>query len=534
MSRLPLLAVIGLGLSLAGCPGGGTARTQRRTGGAGSGATGASETSPRLVVLLVIDHFPEWHFEARRPVFTRGFARLLAEGEWRVGRHPSIATATAPGHTLLGTGEPPARSGIISNEIWSRDEKRLVGAAIGRDDKPSSERLRVPGLGDAIAASRTGAKAVGVALKVRAARLPLGHHGLAIYFDATKGTWQTHGGPLPAWLATYSSEHPVTPAVWTARDPAQLAQLTGTVDDQKGEVGEKGFGPTFPHDPAATKKPIDALYALPQGDELTLDMATAALAGESLGADDTPDLLVVSLSAHDYIAHGWGHESWEALDAEQRLDERLDPFLSALDNTVGTGRWAMVVTSDHGGSPLPERSNGGRFSEEQVQRAANAAASTVLGQGDWIASASWPNITFTATALAQNKKELTNAYRKIIFALRSFPGIAQADRSDAFIGNCDARPADARAICLALDPERAGEFFYLPRAGWIVQNDNEPLATAHGSAHDYDRNVPVILLPFDRAKHDAQTAPSAEMSLADVAPLVASWLGVTSPRDLPR
>jgi len=532
VNRLPLLLV----LALAACPGGGTrARTTGGGGkGGGSGGSVVSGHSPRLVVLLIIDQLPEWHFETRRPLLTQGFGRLLAEGEWRVGRHESIATATSPGHALLGTGEPPARSGIISNDIWSREEQRLVGAAIGRDDKPSAERLRVPGLGDSIAAAKSGAKAIGVSLKVRSARLPLGHHGLAIYYDAKLGAWQTHGAPAPAWFTTYTHDHPIQLAPWNPRDAVQLATLTGTVDDQKGEVGEKGFGPTFPHDPASTKSPNDALLAMPLGNDLTLDMATAAIAGENLGADDTPDLLVVSLSAHDYIAHGWGHESWEALDGEQRLDERLDLFLTSLDTQIGKDNWSLILTSDHGGPPLPERTHGGRFSEEQIQRAANAAFSTVLGNGNWVASASWPNVTLTPAALAQNKKELANAYKKIIFALRSFPGVIQADRSDAFIGNCDARPTAAREICLALDPERAGEFFYIPRENWIVENEDERLATGHGSPYDYDRNVPVILLPFGRTAHDPQTAPSVEMNLGDVAPLIASWLGVSSPRDLPR
>jgi hypothetical protein len=89
----------------------------------------AHDLSPRLVVLLVIDQWPEWAFKAKRPALTRGFARLLAEGEWRTGRIPSIATLTAPGHALLGTGESPARSGIVANEWWSRDETRVVRAS---------------------------------------------------------------------------------------------------------------------------------------------------------------------------------------------------------------------------------------------------------------------------------------------------------------------------------------------------------------------------------------------------------------------
>src|ERR1044071_619079 len=69
-------------------------------------------TEPRLVVLLVIDQWPEWSFGAKRPALTGGFARLLSEGEWHVGEYSSAATITAPGHALLGSGELPYRSGV--------------------------------------------------------------------------------------------------------------------------------------------------------------------------------------------------------------------------------------------------------------------------------------------------------------------------------------------------------------------------------------------------------------------------------------
>ena len=76
---------------------------------------------PRLVVLVVIDQLPAWAFEQKRPYFAKGFDRLLREGEWHTGQHPSAATLTAPGHALLGTGEPTATSGILANEWWSRE-----------------------------------------------------------------------------------------------------------------------------------------------------------------------------------------------------------------------------------------------------------------------------------------------------------------------------------------------------------------------------------------------------------------------------
>ena len=57
---------------------------------------GRPGSEPRLVVLLVIDQWPEWAFEAKRPAFTGGFDRLLREGEWHVGQRVR--------HTRYGSG----------------------------------------------------------------------------------------------------------------------------------------------------------------------------------------------------------------------------------------------------------------------------------------------------------------------------------------------------------------------------------------------------------------------------------------------
>src|SRR5512144_2015135 len=90
---------------------------------AGPRATDAPEpgTEPRLVVLLVVDQWPTWSFEAKRAALTGGFDRLLREGEWHTGQHPSAATITASGHAMFGSGEPPYHTGIVGNEWWHRD-----------------------------------------------------------------------------------------------------------------------------------------------------------------------------------------------------------------------------------------------------------------------------------------------------------------------------------------------------------------------------------------------------------------------------
>lgn len=492
---------------------------------------------PRLVVMLVIDQWPEWAFEAKRSGLRGGgFERLLAEGEWRVGVHPSAATLTAPGHALLGTGEPSATSGIISNEWWRPDQGRIMKSVEAEDGSVSAKWLRVPGLGDSIAAAGTGAKAVAVSLKDRAAVLVLGHAGTSIWYAPKTVDWTstTH----PKWLDEWNRSKPIAlhlRDVWTPIDRARVAALSGRRDYQIGEIGEKGFGTTFPHDLALTKQPAEAIFAAPIGNDLVLDTAVAAIRGERLGADAVPDYLAISLSAHDYIAHGWGHESWESWDAVLRLDARLATFLGELDRLVGAGRWAMVVTSDHGAAPLPELVDGGRIRYVQVALRANAAASRVLGSGSWIADPKYPTLYLSPEARARSPQEVAAAIDAIVVDLRTMPGIARAEKTSDLAGGCGDRTGDDRALCLAIDPERSGEVLYVPMRGWVLEDDDEAVATAHGTYYDYDQRVPLLLLAPHRARHSPAMAPAAgTVPIETVAAMVAGWLGGTPPQQLRR
>lgn len=491
----------------------------------------ASDTT-KLVVLFVIDQLPEWAFEAKRPALHGGLDRLLREGDWHVGQHPSAATLTAPGHALLGTGATTSATGILANEWWHRDLARSLKAVESADGTISAAWLRVPALGDAIEASRDGAKAISVSLKDRAAILPIGHAGTPVWYDHKLVGFRSTGAV--AWLDAYNRDHPVTAHlhdVWTPLDAALVAKLSGVPDDRPGEVGLKGLGATFPHALADTKDPADAIFATPLGNDLVLDVATAAIDGEHLGTHGAPDLLVISLSANDFIAHAWGHESWEAWDALIRVDQRLGAFLTDLDRKIGAGRWVMIATSDHGASPTPK----GRVRYGDVKKVANGAAQAELGPGDWIADAHYPSVYLTDAALKSAGRDRETLIRKVVFALRSLPSMGRVERAADFEGHCETRKGDAFAICLALDPERSGEVFYMPAEGFVMEDDDAEVATAHGSLHAYDRLVPVIVLGPNRVPHAPLEHPNADnVPMAQIAPMLSRWLGVTPPAELKR
>jgi hypothetical protein len=72
----------------------------------------------------------------------------------------------------------------------------------------------------------------------------------------------------------------------------------------------------------------------------------------------------------------------------------------------------------------------------------------------------------------------------------------------------------------------------MPKPHWVLQDRDEPIATAHGSIYPYDRQVPMIVLAPGRQTHAPLTRPLATRSMTEVAPTIARWLGVTPPLEL--
>jgi hypothetical protein len=485
-------------------------------------------------VLVVIDQLPAWSFPAKAAAATDGIARVVAAGRHFTARYPYAATQTAPGHAALGTGAPPSVTGILANEWWHRDVGREMRAAEDPAGGSSAAWLRVDGLADVLTRDHPGAKAVGVALKDRSAILSLGHAGLSVWYDDGCACFVSNAGDTPPpWLATLATEHPIEPRLadpWVAADPARLETLSGGPDDAPGELAIPGWTSTFPHDLAATGAPARAVVDTPLGDEIVVEAAIAAIRGEQLGADAAPDYLVVSFSAHDYVGHAFGPDSWEAWDTWLALDRQIGDLLRVLDAEVGAGRWALVLTSDHGGPELPERREarglpGARFAYEDVAATAQAAAVTVAGEGDWIASARYPTIYLTEAARALPDETRAALIDAAVAAVAAMPGIDRASPAAALEGDCAHRAGDDRALCLSLDPERSGEIVYDPAEGTVLHKADWVDAISHGSLHPYDREVPLVLVGPGVTPGDAADV----VSPLQVAPTFALWLGVSPP-----
>jgi predicted AlkP superfamily pyrophosphatase or phosphodiesterase len=489
---------------------------------------------PRLVVLIVIDQLPSWMFERDRALFTGGLGRLLREGGYvRHGELPYANTFTAPGHAMIGTGATPNLHGVVGNQWWRRAEQREQPAErdlsspvlpLGPVDKElladlgaSSRALRISGVADALrVATHDRGRSIAIGLKARAACFLAGKQPqLAVWYEPLAGGMTTsaaYASVPPPWLQQLARTKPASRFVgqtWLPLDAALLARHTGIPDDAPGEGALHGLGVAFPH----LVHDAEELVHTPFADEIVMDTALAALDPMQLGADDVPDLLAISFNAHDYAGHNWGPDAWETLDLTLRLDASLGTLFSELDRRVGADGWAAVLTSDHGATPLPERS--AVPGAKRLPPADIAAAGGAL-----VAKVSSDEVFMTPAWRALPPGEQHAALGAVAASIRAaFPDLDVFESADA--SHC-AEPGLAGDVCRAIVPGESGELYLAPHRGFVITEYKT--GTHHDAPNTDNQQVPILVRAPGLHPQTIERASSLQ-----IAPTVAALLGVPPP-----
>lgn len=175
----------------------------------------SAQSSPRLVVILVVDQMRADYLRTFERHWQGGFRMLLREGAvFENARYPYMSTFTCAGHSTIGTGTFPRTHGMVSNAWWQRDAGAAPECTV--DDKApavsygravqggnSPKYLLVNTLADELRGQKPGARVVAVSLKSRSAITLAGHAGDAVvWFDDPAGTFTTSQAytkvPVPA------------------------------------------------------------------------------------------------------------------------------------------------------------------------------------------------------------------------------------------------------------------------------------------------------------------------------------------------
>lgn len=499
----------------------------------------AATPAPKLVVVIAVDQFSADLFAEYRSHFTGGLARLASGIVFPAGYQSHAATETCPGHSTILTGNHPAHTGIIANNYFdlsvSRDDKRVycaedetvAGTTSGSGKyAPSVNHLLVPTLGDLMKAANPKAQVVSVAGKDRAAIMMGGHKADELMWLVPTGLTSYRGTELSptaqqAGAAIAAAIAQPRPA---ATLPADCASHDIAIPLDKG--GSVGTG-RFQRDGGDFRR----FMASPEADGAVLAAGAALRQARGLGEGDTTDLLILGLSATDYVGHSTGTEGSEMCMQMLALDRELGDFFARLDAT-GID-YVVALTADHGGHDLPERNRQNAWpAAERVDKALDPdamgkAVAEKLGLPQPLLYSDGPfGDMYLSKALTPPQRKA--AMTELLARYRAHPQVEAVVTGEELAKYpISKRSPDVWTLMDKLrasyNPQRSGDFLVVlkPRVTPIPESGMGYVAT-HGSVWDYDRRVPIL---FWRKGLTGFEQPNAVMTV-DILPTLASVIGV--------
>lgn len=503
---------------------------------------------PRLVLFISVDGMGTELFLRTRAKHRYGFLQLSRTGAYFPNaRYTFAKTSTGPGHATLATGANPWRHGVIGNrginQKTGKLEPILADAAHPTLEAPpkledvSPENLRVESLGDRLRLATYGkAKVVALSQKARAAIPFAGRMGQAFWFNDSVGKFVSgtfYTKEFPQWLRELNEKKPAD--AWFGKEwQLQLAatEYAGE-DDRAAEADLLGLGRTFPHPitgglPGPGPQYYDAFGRSPFMNELLLQTALAAIAGEGLGKDDVPDLLAVSFSGVDKTSHLFGPASWETQDMMLRVDRLVGDLMAAAEKAAGKGNVLFVLAADHGCAALPEEwaAQGlpaARLNPETLGRELNAALKAkfgfepILGVDD-----DGVDVYLDPKQIADRKADAAAIRKAAAQWLSAHPQIALALSRDELPSAPD-RGGLVSLLRRGFHEAVSGDVLMVAKPFQVVER--WPTGTNHSSPWSYDAVVPV----FFAGKGVKPGTYAQQIDPIDVAPTVAHLLEIGAP-----
>lgn len=480
---------------------------------------------PSLVVVITIDGFRGDYLTRFGPQMTGGLARLIKGGAWFTNAHQDHGiTETAPGHASILSGRFPRSTGIAANRIGVGDPDSPL---LGFSGVMGASPLRFQGteLFDWMHAVDSKSRALSVSAKDRGAILPIGRSRQQVYWYPGDGEFTTskyYADSLPEWVQKFNNR--LVPQSYAGKKWTPLLPDSAYKEPDSVSIEGNGVDFVFPHEiPADPDRAASWVRATPFMDEIIVAMALEGVNALGIGKGPTTDLLAISLSATDAVSHRLGPQSKEAHDQALRDDRTIGVFLDSLFKLRDPSKIVVVLTADHGFTPIPElapaSANPHPTRSSLLPALAAARAQLAAAKVDSLAiDVDQQIVLMDRSAFKGSKLSPEAVIETFEKAARALPGIARIDKfSD--LAKDSARDPIARRWSHQFPANTNVELVatLTPGSLWGTL-----LVASHGSPYDFDSNVPVIFYGpgITAARH------SEFVRTVDIAPTLAHLLGI--------
>ncbi len=510
------------------------------------------QLKPKLIVGIVIDQMRyDYLFRFADKYGNNGFKRLLNDGfSLENTRFNYIPTYTAVGHTSIYTGTTPSIHGIISNNWYDKNKEKIIYCVddsnyktIGNEGdggKKSPYRMQTTTIADQLhLAQNMKGKIIGIALKDRAAILPVGHTANAAYwFDGGKqGTWISSSfymDTLPSWVQDFNNSGKADDYLSIPWETLyDISTYTESIADNNNfEHPFKGEDtPTFPHDvPSLRSKNnnYSILKAIPAGNSFTVDFVEAAIINESLGKSKNTDFLSISFSSTDYIGHQFGVASKEIEDTYIRLDKDLARLFTILDKQVGRGNYTLFLTADHGAVHVPTYLKSIKiptsyFSTKKFKKFITKFTKKEYNSEKLIKNISNYQITLDKKVLTSLELDLHTVAQKIADKSIEFNGIYKTVTAKA-LQTTTFTHGILNSLQNGYNQKISGDILLLVNPSTLSSAYGKK-GTGHGTGYSYDTHIPLIFYGNGIKKGVSKK----KYNIIDIAPTISNLLQIEFP-----
>jgi type I phosphodiesterase/nucleotide pyrophosphatase len=321
--------------------------------------TGSTKAPPRLVVTLIwdsggMDVLNRW----KRSWPT--LRSMMDQGAWFEQASAGASPSNTPvSHGTIGTGAFPDEHGFVDEFIY-------VNGKMQKPNENGPGFLLAPTFADIYDRSLGNAPKVGVVATLSAHVSMMSHGSMwgggdrDLAITREKEDAATGGAESVTWGMT-SDMAPFYRLPEYANEVGGLTEAIERLDREDGRIDDKWRQ----NDIAQLNDGFDTPARTPYQTELV----KAVVGEEGFGADRVPDLLYLNYKAIDTIGHRYSADGVEMSDAVVWQDRDLGELVGFLNDEVGTGKWAMVLTADHGTNRDPDVTGAFRIGIDELTAA---------------------------------------------------------------------------------------------------------------------------------------------------------------------
>lgn len=501
--------------------------------------TSGEYTTPKITLVIVVDQLSFQTVERLSPYFKYGFKKLLDHGvNFTHAHHPHGNPLTATGHTTISTGAYAKDHGVTLNR-WQDEDGTMT--TFGDDDAQttavyaknglypyglSGHHMLVETLTDQLLLTRNQQKqffVFSLANEQMAALAMGGKLGKAIWFDDKAQQYTTskaYYAEFPAWLSTFNrsqKQNKTWKLQYAQTSPAY--QLPLIKNHRFAAIPKNVTEFTYEQTPAAN----DTLF----------NLCKTCINQSNLTEKNAHLFLWIGVSNIDILGHLYGQNSIEVIDLLYHLDQQLDDLITYAQQKVGKQKTLVVLTADHGCSPIPELMieqgfyAARRIDATQLIQQANELIEKKYHVKNAIVNLECTHLFLNKKAFASMKPETRTFIMKTLKTfIKKHPGIKNCwTKEEMATSTFDGNNLE-QYYKNQFYAKRSGDLILMPYPYCYISR--HPKGTGHTSAYAYDTQVPLI---FYQAGKTKKTRVNELASLTQLVPTLADMLGIPCPSE---